>query len=345
MDQLLAAQLQQQERLAAMEQEMHRLPAIQESGEASAAILRDIPPLLGELAKSTFNPYTQSVISVEHDEQFRADVIAHYYPRNMLALPQAGASVAAGSATPQRLVKKQKHNEVRVACMVTGVLGSGQQVIAAHILPHSSKIGTLHHAGVSQAEVSSVRNGLLLADAIEKVHSSRPERCGARVAWPTSTAVSCATADADLCVCLAAACVHGEAFDRLDVSFVPLSPLAPHRFVMKIWTPPGCPASGTPGKQGYHEGDVRPLPLWSNGNDVSVHTIGEQQWAGAELIHGAAAGSGPMRRALSYQAWLAYDRALKNGWVEDAGAETPPEFGTPQSPPSPFQRQRSLIEE
>jgi hypothetical protein len=268
-----------------------RLPAIQEDVHTSTALMRTIPSLLSSLVHQTFNPYTESVISVDRDPQFRADVVEHYYPRTVLSLsaPAAAASAAASSssASASRTVR-DAHG--KVACMVSGELGTHLQVIAAHIHPHSSPIGTLNHAGLTRAEVESVRNGLLLAVGIE------------------------------------------DAFDRLDVSFLPLSPLTPDRFVLKIWTPLGLAASGAAGKKGYHLGDARLLSLWTC---KQPRTIGSYE--GRELLYGA---SSPLRRALSYQAWLAYDRARLQGWIPDAAEEPPPDFGTPNN--SPFQLQRRL---
>ena len=291
--QLILQRLQQIEsQQSEINNELSRLPAIQEDMHANTAILQYIPSLLSSLVHHTFNPYTESVISVDRDPQFRVAVVAHYYPQSVLPLPAASSSSSCSSgpvAAGSRIVK-DAHG--KVACMVSGELGSHTQVIAAHIHPHCSPIDTLNYAGLTRAEVDSVRNALLLADGIEK------------------------------------------AFDRLDISFVPLSPVTPDRFVLKIWTSAGLAASGVVGKKGYHIGDVRPLPIWNS--KKQQHSIGEYE--GSELLYGPSS-SAPLRRALSYQAWLAYDRALKQGWVSSA-QEPPPDFGTPND--SPFQRQRRL---
>ena len=276
-----------------------RLPAIQEDVEASAAIIRFIPALLSNLAHRTFNPYTESVISTDRDPNFRADVVAHYYPQPTVSLlatasfSSSSASSSSSSAAPaaSRTVKDAHGG---VACMVSGQLGSEKQVICAHIHPHSSPIDILNYAGLTRAEVESERNGLLLAEGIE------------------------------------------DAFDRLDLSFVPLSPLTPERYVMKIWTRVGLAASGTLGKKSYHPGDARSLPLWRSKKNPPP-SIGCCD--GCELLYGVPP-QPPLRRALSYQAWLAYDRAVKLEWI-DASSEPPPiDFGTPND--SPFQRQRRL---
>ena len=131
-----------------------RLPAIQEDVHTSTALMQAIPSLLSSLVHQTFNPYTESVISVDRDPQFRAAVVEHYYPRTVLSLPApeaaASASASSSSASASRTVR-DAHG--KVACMVSGELGTQLQVIAAHIHPHSSPIGTLNYAGLTRAEV------------------------------------------------------------------------------------------------------------------------------------------------------------------------------------------------
>jgi len=297
------------QRLEAIQQQQaelnERLPSIQEDTHITAAVMRDLPVILSSLAHRTFNPFRESVISTERDPQFRQLVVAHYYPQPTMVLPVtasvssitssiAASTLSAPGPVTRRVLGKSKRGKQTVACMVSGLLGSAEQVIAAHILPHSTDDDTLAYAGLTRDEVDSARNALLLAAGIE------------------------------------------NRFDRLDISFVPLSPLTPQRYILKIWTPVGLPAMGKVGKQGYHPGDVRLLPLF--GKVAPAHPL-IGAYEGAELIFGSPVAP-PLRRALSFQAWLAYDRAKKRGWLTAENAEAPEEFGTPND--SPFQRQRRL---
>lgn len=271
--------------------ELMRLPTIHEDLAAAIPIIKSLPPVLSSLAHKTFNPYTASVISHDRDPLYRAAVVSHYYPNSTLPLlSTAASSPSSSSSTASVTSRTVKDSNGKVACMVSGLLGSHEQVLAAHIHPQSSPIDTLNYAGLTRAEVDSVRNGLLLGVGIEK------------------------------------------AFDRLDISFVPLSPVTPNRFIMRIWTPNGLATSGI--KKTYHPGDVRLLPLWKSKRNP--RRIG--RFEGSELVYGAV-DKLPLRRALSYQAWLAYDRAVKLGWV-DMSTDPPPDFGTPNS--SPFQIQREM---
>ena len=134
-----------------------------------------------------------------------------------------------------------------------------------------------------------------------------------------------------------------KAFDRLDVSFVPLAGtapagLTPDRYVLRIWTPVNLAPDNRLTNSGRprHPGDARSIKLWVG--KKQPHTIGE--YDGNELMHGASAGQAPLKRALSYQAWLAYNRAKKLHWLADDEEGLPEEFGTPND--SPFQQLRRL---
>ncbi len=86
----------------------------------------------------------------------------------------------------------------------------------------------------------------------------------------------------------------------------------------------------------HHPGDGRSTKLWTG--KKQPHIIGEYE--GNELMHGTSGGQAPLKRALSYQAWLAYNRAKKLHWLADDEEGLPEEFGTPND--SPFQQLRRL---
>jgi hypothetical protein len=105
-----------------------------------------------------------------------------------------------------------------------------------------------------------------------------------------------------------------KAFKRLDVSFVPVSILETRKLKMKIWTPPGLRPV-----RGKHPGDVRPLPLWSGSRQLIGAFEGDVLFCGANSV---------LKRALSYQALLAYRRARSNHWLND-DEEAPFDSSTP----------------
>ena len=60
-------------------------------------------------------------------------------------------------------LKKRKH----YPCMLTGEVGNGDVVVAAHIAPAKSKLRILAYIGMSKEDVSDPRNFLLLAKNVE----------------------------------------------------------------------------------------------------------------------------------------------------------------------------------
>jgi hypothetical protein len=131
--------------------------------------------------------------------------------------------------------------------------------------------------------------------------------------------------------CILLAVEIENAFDRLDVSFVPLDLMHQSRFLLKVWTPrglqPGCIRKG-------HPGDVRSVALWPGCSS----SIGD--FEGVELFCGA---NSVLKRALSFQAWHAYHRAKSEHW--EAASAAPVDFGSlsPDRDVSQFQRSREIV--
>ena len=63
--------------------------------------------------------------------------------------------------------RKRRRNST-YPCMITGEYGNGEEVVAAHIAPAVSDVKKLHVLGLTFDDIHSIRNGLLLAKAIEE---------------------------------------------------------------------------------------------------------------------------------------------------------------------------------
>ena len=101
-------------------------------------------PAIVSLAAKDQNLWTKSVVSSTRDANFRGDL------KRALGLHDT---------------KKKK---VLVPCMVSGHEGNGEQVLAAHIIPCAGDPRKLSYLGLTATDVSSTKNGLFLAEGIEK---------------------------------------------------------------------------------------------------------------------------------------------------------------------------------
>jgi hypothetical protein len=102
-----------------------------------------------------------------------------------------------------------------------------------------------------------------------------------------------------------------KAFDRLDISFVPGSILEPNSLFLKIWTAPGLRPKSD------HPGDARFIAVGSG--TLSDYEGRRLTWP-VRVAH-------PLKRALSFQARLACERARKNDWTD--GSTDTLDFGSP----------------
>lgn len=101
-------------------------------------------PAVAELFLKDKNPYTPSKISsVKRPKEFRENLIATVYPASL-------------------------ESNGRVHCMVSGLEGNGQEIVAAHILPADTKSDILKDIPMDRDELVSPRNGLFLAKEIER---------------------------------------------------------------------------------------------------------------------------------------------------------------------------------
>ena len=143
--------------------------ATSEQGQRTAAKLEELSTdvrgtkdLIIPLVMAHHNPYSEtSSITHQRIPDLRQQVIAASYPLGVLEMPMPGGQMR----TVRRVGGKKLE---RIACMISGQLGNQNQVITAHITPHSAKAMTLAHIGISRQEVDSARNCLLLSKAIEK---------------------------------------------------------------------------------------------------------------------------------------------------------------------------------
>jgi hypothetical protein len=106
------------------------------------AIQTIIPVVVG-LQVERNNLWRGSVMSTVRDEKFRKDLLT-----------------ALGYTA-----KKRKNG---YPCMVSKLLGNGDNVLAAHIAPAVSEVKRLNSIGLTEDDVNNPRNGLLLAYGIEK---------------------------------------------------------------------------------------------------------------------------------------------------------------------------------
>jgi hypothetical protein len=130
-----------------------------------------------------------------------------------------------------------------------------------------------------------------------------------------------------------------QAFDRLDISFVPLAGtapagLTPDRDVLRISTPMNLAPDNrlTHSDRPRHPGDVCSIKLWAG--KKQPHIIGEYE--DNELMHGASAGQAPLKRSPTRRG----SPTTELHWLADDEEELPEEFGTPND--SPFQQRRRL---
>lgn len=97
---------------------------------------------LSNLTWRLYNPYSGSQFTTpDRKNDHRQKIVQFYYPSVRLD---------------------------KVKCMLTGFFGDGKSVIAAHILPHSSKAEVTQLAGIEHSELNDPRNCLLLAEEIEE---------------------------------------------------------------------------------------------------------------------------------------------------------------------------------
>ncbi len=97
-----------------------------------------ILPMVVNLSVTAHNPWTPSVLSGTRDPNFR-----------------------------QILTNALGHGRT-AQCMVSGLMGNGEQVIAAHIIPSASNELVMSDLGLSVHDLNDVRNGLFLAVEIER---------------------------------------------------------------------------------------------------------------------------------------------------------------------------------
>ena len=157
----------------------------------------------------------------------------------------------------------------KIPCMLSGEEGNGLEVVAAHIVPASTRPKILDGIPMTIEELQSPRNGLFLAKEVE------------------------------------------AAFDRLQISFIPQDILNPSTLVMVIWSD-----------------EVKSTPLWkesaSSGLKSSKCTLKIGEYEGRVLD---LKGHDPIKRALAYQATMAYNYTLSEERKKKIAQ--PPLFGTP----------------
>jgi hypothetical protein len=130
--------------------------------------------------------------------------------------------------------------------------------------------------------------------------------------------------------CLLLAYKVEKAFDRLDISFVPVSVLQPYTYKLVIWTPRGLKRGAVRRK---HPGDIRLQPLWQDSAIQIGQFEGRHLFCGENIV---------LKRALSNQACFAFLRARKRGWVSES-EEAPIEFGSPQQSETEFRSSRLAL--
>ena len=112
--------------------------------------IRDIVPIFLKSELSKFNLWTRTAVSSRKEkttkgDSFRLNFIAH-----------TGG-----------LIRCPETKEDKCRCMLSGLLGLGDQVRVAHLLPAVSTISILTQLGFKEIDTDSVRNGLLLCKGFE----------------------------------------------------------------------------------------------------------------------------------------------------------------------------------
>lgn len=141
-----------------LDDKLNSIPHMAESVENLRHVNSVLLPLLLSTSMVVMDPYTSSIVSVARDPQTRTHTIDYYYKLT----PGTDQLYLNG-----KLVRTQGKRS-KVACMLTGVLGSSSQVIAAHLVPRSTKLAALEYIGLKPADVNSPQNCLLLSANIEK---------------------------------------------------------------------------------------------------------------------------------------------------------------------------------
>ncbi len=89
---------------------------------------------------------------------FRALVADAYYPDPPMPAVAPGA-----------MWHPKYRNGDQLACMLTGHVGNGETVKAAHLVPMNADVLVLAALGMTVADLTSVRNALLLHDSLERM--------------------------------------------------------------------------------------------------------------------------------------------------------------------------------
>ena len=113
--------------------------------------IRDIAPIVLQSELSKFNLWTRTAVSSRKEKTTRGDTFRENFivhTGGLIRYPETGLG--------------------KCKCMLSGLLGFGDQVKVAHLLPAVSDVSILNQLGFTENDTNSVRNGLLLYSGFEK---------------------------------------------------------------------------------------------------------------------------------------------------------------------------------
>jgi hypothetical protein len=120
---------------------------VKEEMKSNKEVMQLVTPMIARVSAKMFNPWTRSKITATRLDDQRAYFIKLLnYPHSKI---------------------KQNYSHSKIPCMVSQMYGSGEQVVAAHLIPRNTDVEILAHLKLAIDDVNGPRNVLFLAKNIE----------------------------------------------------------------------------------------------------------------------------------------------------------------------------------